>query len=281
MLAALLFMVAATPDVLPVIHAAPAPTQTTRVGAAFQDGPDLPEMVVLPAGSYMMGSTPEEHRRTGVIPLFDKMEGPVHKVTIGYTFAVGRYSVTFAQWDACVADGGCGGYRPGDDGWGRGRRPVIHVNYDQAMSYVAWISKKTGQHYRLLSEAEWEYAARAGTTTPYFFGETITPDDASYGNNHDRTSEVGSYPPNRFGLYDMAGNTAQWTADCHHDSFVGAPTDGSAWVKDADCDKSRNVRGAGWSLTYWTLHVSQRVGDPPSQSNNHLGFRVARDMPQK
>jgi len=267
------------PDGLPLPHAAPAPRfPPAQAGAAFAECRDCPEMVVLPKGSFTMGSTEEERRALKVLPMFDRMETPRHPVTIGYRFAVARYSVTFDQWDACVADGGCNGYRPDDAGWGRGRRPVINVNFADAEAYVAWLSKKTGAHYRLLSEAEWEYAARAGTTTWFPFGNAISPANANYGNNHDRTSEVGSYPPNAFGLYDMGGNSAQWTADCHHESYEGAPADGSAW-QTGDCSR-RNVRGSGWILTDWTIRSAQRIGDPVAARNTHLGFRVARDLPQ-
>lgn len=206
------------------------------------------------------------------------MEEPRHRVTIGYRFAVARHAVTFDQWDACVADGGCNGYRPDDAGWGRGRRPVINVNFADAQAYVSWLSRKSRQTYRLLSEAEWEYAGRGGTTTWYPFGNRISPDNANYGNNLDRTSEVGSYTPNGFGLHDMTANVAQWVADCHHDSYVGAPADGSAWLT-GDC-KLRNVRGGGWILSGWSVRVAQRIGDPPGARNSHLGFRVARDLPQ-
>ena len=271
---------ALNPDGTPVIKPAPAPVEpSVRPLSAFADGADLPEMVVIPAGRFAMGTTPEANRSVGVWEMFDAMEAPVHTVTIARPFAVGRYAVTFAQWDACVADGGCDLYRPADDGWGRGRRPVIHVNDDNAMAYVAWLRKKTGKPYRLLSEAEWEYAARAGTTTPFYFGTRITHDNANYGNVYDRTTPVGSYAPNGFGLYDMAGNTAQWVADCYHPNFQGAPADGSAWIEGGDCTK-RNVRGGGWSLLDWTLHVAQRIGDPAGQRNNHLGFRVALDLPR-
>ncbi|NBC35979.1 SUMF1/EgtB/PvdO family nonheme iron enzyme [Novosphingobium sp. FSY-8] len=269
------------PDGIPIIEARPLPPfPALRPGSVFADGADLPEMVVIPAGSFIMGSTPALNRSAGVWKMFDAMEGPQRRVTIAKPFAVGRYSVTFAQWDACVADGGCNGYRPDDNGWGRGRRPVINVNYTDAMAYVAWISKKTGQRYRLLSEAEWEYAARAGTNTVFWWGAKVSPDYANYGNVYDRTTEVGAYPANRFGLHDMSGNTAQWVADCHHATLKGGPTDGSAWDADQDC-KLRNVRGGGWSLMDWTMHVAQRIGDPIAARNNHLGFRVARDLAAK
>lgn len=258
---------------------APAPRSPPVVaGAAFAECRECPEMVVIPPGEFVMGSSQQERRALGVLAMFDKMEEPRHRVRIGYRYAVGRYAVTFDQWDACVADGGCAGYVPADAGWGRGRRPVINVNFADAQGYVAWLSKRTGQKYRLLSEAEWEYAGRAGTDTYYPFGNAIDPAKANYGNNLDRTTPVGSYPPNRFGLHDMTANVAQWVQDCHHDDYVGAPADGSAWVS-GPCTL-RNVRGGGWSLSGWSVRVAQRIGDPPGARNDHLGFRVARDLPQ-
>lgn len=260
---------------------APAVAQDAdyRPGSAFADGPDLPEMVVVPPGDFIMGSSQEERDALGVVPLFDSMESPRHKVAIGYRFAISRYEVTFAQWDACVADGGCNGYRPADEGWGRGRRPVINVHYGNAVSYVEWLRRKTGQRYRLPSEAEWEYAARAGTSSWFPFGNSADPAKANFGNNVGRTLPVGSYPPNAFGLHDMIGNVAEWTADCHHDGFAGAPADGSAWDAHLACPE-RNVRGSGWSLSGWTTRAAQRINDPIAQRNNHLGLRVVRDLPQ-
>jgi formylglycine-generating enzyme required for sulfatase activity len=275
-------LAAATPPAngyVPPKVAAPAPRfPPVLAGAAFADCRDCPEMVVIPPGSFVMGSTDEERRALGVLAMFDRMEEPRHAVKIGYRYAVGRYAVTFDQWDACVADGGCDGYRPDDAGWGRGRRPVINVNFADAQAYVAWLSRHTGQHYRLLSEAEWEYAGRAGTDSWYPFGNAIDPSKANYGNNHDRTTTVGSYPPNRFGLHDMTANVAQWVEDCHHEDYVGAPVDGSPWLS-GPCTL-RNVRGGGWSLSGWSVRVAQRIGDPPGARNDHLGFRVARDLPQ-
>lgn len=248
----------------------------TAPGTVFRDCAACPAMVVIPPGRFTMGSTEEDRRRLGVLPMFDVMESPLHDVTIRYSFAVGKFSVTFDEWDACVADGGCGGHVPDDAGWGRGRRPVINVNFADANAYVDWLRRKSGQPYRLLSEAEWEYAARAGTTTAFFWGASPDPARANFGKSQGRTLEVGSYPPNAFGLYDINGNTAQWVADCHHDSYEGAPTDGSAWLT-GEC-KLRNVRGSGWSLSPWTVRTAQRIGDPPAQRNDHLGFRVARDL---
>ena len=149
-------------------------------------------------------------------------EGPQHPVTIARPFAVGRYEVTFDEWDACVAEGGCNGYKPSDEGWGRGRRPVINVSWDDAQAYVTWLSKKTGKSYRLLSGAEYEYAMRAGTQTVYPWGDTIGTNNAnchSCGSQWDakQTAPVGSFAANGFGLYDMVGNVREWTEDCYHD----------------------------------------------------------------
>lgn len=251
---------------------------TTRAGGAFSDCRDCPDMVVVPPGRFVMGSSREERDALGVAPEFDRMESPQHVVTIGYRFAVSRYEITFDQWDACVADGGCDGYRPDDEGWGRGRRPVIHVAWANVNAYVDWLSRNTGHKYRLLSEAEWEYAARAGTSTWFLFGNAADPDRANFGSNLDRTEPVGSYAPNAFGLHDMTGNVAEWVSDCHHDDYVGAPTDGSPWLT-GPCTL-RNVRGSGWNLMSWTIRAAQRIGDPLDQRNSHLGIRVARVLPQ-
>ena len=257
--------------------AAAASAPTPKSGEVFRDCAGCPEMVAIPPGSFVMGSTPEERRAFHVPAIFDTMESPRHRVTIAYPYAVGRYAVTMAQWDACVDDGGCWGYRPDDAGWGRGRRPVINVDWDDAQAYATWLSRKTGRHYRLLSEAEWEYAARGGASTIFFFGSSVNDANANYGSHRPGTLPVGSFPANGFGLFDMAGNSAQWTQDCYHPSYVGAPTDGSAWL-DGPC-VSRNVRGGGWSLDDWCLRAAQRIGDPPLSRNNHLGFRVALSLP--
>ncbi|MDP6709224.1 MAG: SUMF1/EgtB/PvdO family nonheme iron enzyme, partial [Alphaproteobacteria bacterium] len=174
-----------------------------RPGEVFKDCHDCPEMVVIPAGSFQMGSPPSEEGRS-------KDEGPQHHVTIAKPFAVGKFEVTFAEWDACVLDAGCGGYRPKDRGWGRGRRPAIYVSWKDARAYVDWLSRETGKTYRLLSEAEWEYMARAGTTTPFHFGSTISTAQANYDGNYvygsgrkgeyrRKTIPVGSFSANRFG----------------------------------------------------------------------------------
>ena len=211
-------------------------------GTAFRDCPDCPEMVVVPAGSFMMGSPSHEAGRA-------EDEDPRHRVTIAKPFAVGKYEVTFAEWDACVADGGCGGHRPEDEGWGRGRRPLVNVSWDDAKAYVRWLSRKTGKPYRLPSEAEWEYAARAGTTTRYSWGDDIGRNRANclYCDSRwdlKQTAPAGSFRANVFGLHDVHGNVSEWVEDCWNDNYAGAPADGSPWT-DGGCTR-RVLRGGSW-----------------------------------
>ena len=251
-----------------------------RPGKVFQDCNECPEMVVVPAGSYMMGSPGSEEGR-------DDDEGPVHRVTIAEPFAVGVHEVTFAEWDACVRDGGCGGYRPDDEGWGRGRRPVINVSWENAQRYVRWLSRETGQEYRLLSESEWEYAARAGTATPFHYGRTISTSQANYDGNYTygagsegeyraRTVPVGSFGANGFGLHDVHGNVWEWVEDCWNGSYRGAPSDGSAWQR-GNCDR-RVVRGGSWYFKPWFLRSANRYWFESVFRNFNLGFRVARTL---
>lgn len=259
---------------------APSPQEEQRVGRRFRDCSDCPEMVVVPSGSYVMGSPLDEAYRY-------YNEGPQHRVDIGYRFAVGVYEVTFSEWDACVEGGGCNGYLPGDEGWGRGNRPVINVSWEEAQSYVKWLSSKTGEKYRLLSESEWEYVARAGTTTPFYFGSTISTDQANYdgdstyesgrkGINRQKTLPVGSFSSNRFGLHDVHGNVWEWVEDCWKDSYVGAPNDGSAW-EGGDCVR-RILRGGSWLDYPWLLRSGIRSGVTAGGWDNIHGFRVARSF---
>ena len=204
-----------------------------------------PEVIEVPAGSFLRGSSALEESRKDT-------EGPRHEVTISQPLAVGVYEVTFVEWDACVRDGGCQGYRPGDEGWNRGRQPVINVHWEDAQAYVAWLSEKTGMPYRLLSEAEWEYVARAGTQTPFHTGETITPRQANYyskysyrggwvGPSPEQPVSVGRFQPNAFGVYDTHGNVWEWVQDCWNTNYAGAPRDGQAW-ESGDCNQ-RVARG--------------------------------------
>ena len=254
-------------------------------GEVFSDCTGCPSMVVVPAGSFTMGSPSTETGR-------DDDEGPQRTVTIGSSFAVGRYEVTWAEWEACVADGGCSSAGPdgagGDDGWGKGNRPMINVDWNDAQAYVSWLSRKSGERYRLLSEAEWEYAARAGTSSAYWWGSSASHEYANYGadvccsglaSGHDqweKTSPAGSFPANAFGLYDMHGNVWEWTQDCYNKSYSGAPTNGSAWTS-GNCSR-RVVRGGASGVNPRNLRSAGRNGLVSSLRGSSFGFRVVRTL---
>ncbi len=232
-----------------------------------------PEMVVIPAGRFRMGCV------SGQACVHD--EQPVHEVTIPLSFAVSKYEVTFAEWDACVLGGGCGGYSPDDRGWGRGARPVIAVSRDDAQAYVAWLSRQTGQTYRLLNEAEWEYVARAGSSTAYSWGNGIGSNLANcYGCgsqwDNNQTAPVGSFQPNAFGVYDMHGNVREWVEDCWNESYAGAPTNGSAW-RVGDCS-ARVLRGGAWLSDPGFLRSADRNRGTAGGRYSSSGFRVARTL---
>jgi formylglycine-generating enzyme required for sulfatase activity len=242
----------------------------------FRDCAGCPHMMVIPAGEFTMGSPPAEQQAEAQ-----------HRVTIAAPFAVGKFEITFDEWDACVRDDGCSNIRPNDEGWGRERYPVMHMSFDTAKVYVAWLSRKTGKRYRLLSEAEWEYAARAGTTTTFAFGDTISPGSANYNAstdgsgpsdiNRQKTLPVGSFAPNAFGLHDMHGNVSEWVEDCwHNDYSEKAPTDGSAWV-EGNCT-GRVLRGGSWEDSDVELRSAARVGEYQYNSSYVDGFRVARGL---
>jgi len=241
---------------------------------SFKECDKCPEMIVVPAGSFAMGSPATENGR-------DIDEEPQHSVTIAKPFAVARFDLTFDEWDACVADSSCDGYKPQDLGWGRGRRPVINVSWDNATAYLMWLSHKTGKTYRLLTEAEWEYAARAGTTTAYYWGNEIGKGNANCDGcgsqwDNEQTAPVGSFAANAFGLYDMAGNLWQWLQDCYHENYKEASTDGSAWNSEA-CT-SRVIRGGSWISKPPLLRSAGRFRNSPDDRGNLLGFRVSRAL---
>ena len=270
----------------------PALSVTPGSGQSFRDRlangqpcPMCPEMVVAPSGSFTMGSPVSEPEREW----WQKgTESPQLKVTISRPFAVGKFAVTFDEWDTCVADGGCNGYRPGDQSWGRGKRPVINVNWDDATAYAAWLSRKTGKTYRLLSEAEREYAARAGTTTPFWWGSSITPTQANYDGNYSyagggskgeyrqRTVPVDTFEANPWGLYQVHGNVWEWTEDCWNDSHNGNPGNGSARTT-GECSR-RVVRGGSWSNYPLDLRAAIRLRSPSVLRFSFLGFRLARTL---
>ena len=269
-------------------------SQTWSPGDTFHDCPECPKLVVVPSGSFMMGSHENEEGRS-------PNERPMHEVRIGYQLAVGVYPVTFDEWDACVSDGGCGGYEPEDRDWGRGTRPVINVSWGDAKRYVKWLSLKTGKGYRLLSESEWEYVARAGTDTSYWWGNEIGRNRANCkgcGNRWDdektssatmrsfvaamsgvavmKTSPVGSFSANAFGLYDVHGNVIEWVEDCWNGGYAGAPTDGSAWVS-GECDR-RVLRGGSWWSQPSFLRSAYRSFRRDDLRSDEYGFRVARTL---
>jgi formylglycine-generating enzyme required for sulfatase activity len=255
-----------------------APEQASAVsttagepGEAMRDCPECPEMVLVPAGGFTMGSPPDEPGR-------DDNERPQRQVTIAEPFWVGRYEVTFAEWDACVAAGGCN-TKPSDAGWGRDYRPVINVSWNDAKEYVGWLSQKTGKTYRLLSEAEWEYAARAGSTTAFWWGNDVGRNNANCegcGSEWDntKTAPVGSFKANDFSLYDTAGNVWEWVEDCWHRNYDGAPKDGSPWV-EGDCSY-RMLRGGSGSDEPRFMRSANRDSYDPVERLNDSGFRVAR-----
>ena len=293
-----------------------APAAIMLPGQTFRDCASCPEMVVVPAGTFIMGSPESEAGRLRVV--YDQegeaiewttqdtvrlevgaghrlviVEGPQRYVTIAAPFAVGVYEVTFEEWDACARGGGCGGLIPDHAGWGRGRRPVINVSWAEARSYAEWLSRETGETYRLPSEAEWEYVARAGTETARYWGETDAAQcrhangadaaalqqypgwvTASCSDGYSETAPVGSFAPNRFGLYDALGNVWEWTLDCWNERYSGAPADGSAWESGYCSD--RVSRGGSWENTAERLRSSMRARDPGDFRGTTGGFRVVR-----
>jgi formylglycine-generating enzyme required for sulfatase activity len=238
-------------------------------------------MVSIPGGSFRMGNLSGEQIND---------QEPVHSVTVP-AFRLGKYEVTFAQWDACVADGGCGGYSPHDQGWGRGNRPVINVSWDDAQLYIDWLNTKTNGGYRLPTEAEWEYAARAGSTTKYPWGNDIGHNRAncrgrgSCGDSYANTAPVGSFPANAWGLHDMPGNVWEWVQDCWHTDYEGAPSDGSAWISNCvggggsyNDEYSRRVRrGGSWDGYTAYLRSAYRGMTYRTNRLNLYGVRVAQD----
>src|SRR5271165_5308656 len=237
-----------------------------KPGDFFRDCEGCGEMVVVPAGAFDMGSSTE-------------YENPMHRVTFAKQFAIGRYEVTFDEWDRCVEDNGCKA-QPDDRGWGRGDRPVINVSWDDAKAFTTWLSQKTGQTYRLPSEAEWEYAARAGTTTAYWWGRDVGSRQANCREcntgSGQQTSPVGSYKANAFGLYDTAGNTAEWVEDCWNDNYRGAPKDGSAWTA-GQC-RLRVLRGGAYDSQAKSVHSTARFRYDTDVRYSANGFRVAREL---
>ena len=230
---------------------------------------------MIPSGTFEMGSPPGEEGRDGD-------EGPVHRVRIESPFAVGVHEVTFEEWDACAGDGGCNAYRREIGAGDAERDRVVFVSWDDARSYVAWLSRKTGEEYRLLTESEWEYAARAGEGARYAWGDTVGSGRANCETcgsrwDDDRTAPVGSFSPNAFGVHDMHGNVAEWVEDCWSPSYAGAPGTGRPWTGQT----ARSACfGAGPGMTSrGTSDPRTGPGRPRENRAPGFGFRVARSLP--
>ena len=307
---------------LPILLAQSLPAWSVKaqeVGERFRDCPTCPDMVVVPAGTFIMGSPESEDGRLGfVIDEADEVvhwtigepalgdgkelrdglrlvepEGPQRYVTVAAPFAVSTAEITFEEWDACARAGGCGGLIPDNEGWGRGTRPVIHVSWEDALAYVEWLSSETGEQYSLPSEAQWEYAARAGTANARFWGQD-PGDQCRFANGADaaglrkypdwigaqcadgypETAPVRSFEPNAFGLYDMLGNVSEWTRDCWNERYAGGPVDGTAW-ETGDCSR-RVTRGGSWINAPGNLRAANRYPFSVDTRDRTIGFRVAR-----
>lgn len=264
---------AASPEQAPAPSPAPAapalaPAAPPAPAAApVRDCPTCPELVLVPPGTMTMGAT------DGFA-----FETPVHQVTIAQPFYIGRREVTFDEWDACLAEGGCQ-YRPGDRGQGRGMRPAVDLDWNDAQAYVIWLTRKTGKNYRLPTEAEWEYAARAGTKTAFYWGGAIDKDKANCAGCNtqalNQATPAGTFPPNAFGLLDMAGNAAEWVEDCWEDNYRNAPKDGSA-VKKADC-RERVLRGGSFNNDQRFVRSAARFKYDFDVRYYTNGFRVVRE----
>jgi formylglycine-generating enzyme required for sulfatase activity len=256
----------------------PDTEQALRPKDSFRECDVCPEMVVVPKGSFTMGTPITEVDRY-------KGEDPLHRVTFARPFAVGRLTISFDEWDACLADGGCDGNKGDDHGFGRGRMPAQGISFDAAKSYLAWLSRKVGRTYRLPSESEREYFARAGTATAFWFGNTISSQYASYsastpygngprGVDAKGPAVVDSYPPNPFGLYQVHGNVVEWTEDCFNKRYTeDTPADGAPWL-EGDCTK-RMVRGGLWN---WSADKSRAGYRDDSYFGSGNSFRVVRTL---
>jgi formylglycine-generating enzyme required for sulfatase activity len=248
-------------------------TAASEVGLTkfFRDAPDTPEMVVIPAGSYRMGEVSKKH-----------------KVTIARPFAVGKYPITVAEWMRFVVSGETT-YSPANNGWAGDNLPVTNVNFIHVQSYVRWLSANTGKTYRLLTEAEWEYACRGGSVTEYYWGDELGKNNCNCQDSKSewsckRASPVGSFAPNAFGLHDMLGNVWEWVEDTWHDTYNGAPADGTAWssggaISTLSNQEWRVLRGGSWVIDPRDARSAVRFMSDQSSRNSYTGFRVARTLP--
>lgn len=255
----------------------PAPSVGPVVAGSSPMGID---MVVINPGAGKLGSPDFEKKRA-------RFENPMRDTFISYSFEVSKYEITFDDWNKCIRDGGCSGHKPDDKGWGRGKRPVINVSYNDAQNFLKWLNGKTGQNYRLLSEAEWEYVARAGQDGPFGNGYDMSAQYANfdgkapYGNGAKgpylrKTQPVGQYEPNAFGVYDMHGNVYEWVEDCWNANHSGAIGDGSP-RKDGDC-KFRVMKGGSWVTHGYQTRAAARIRYVTDYRYDDYGIRIARTL---
>lgn len=261
------------------------PKETPDAGTVFRDtlkdGSQGPDMVVIPAGKFLMGSPEYEVER-------EDDEGPQHEVVFERPFAIGKYAVTFEEYDRFVE--AMQFKSPKDRGWGRGNLPVINVSRHNAEAYCGWLSEQTGKNYRLPSESEWEYAARAGTMGPFSFEGPISPVKVNYdakfryegsvkSHYRKRTVPVGTLPANPWSLHEVHGNVNEWVADCWHESYEGAPADGRAWLQEDGGNCYDGVlRGGSWNFLPGTVRSARRLKYGPELGYGFIGFRLAHDL---
>ena len=239
----------------------------------FKECESCPEMIVVPAGHFRMGAHETEPGST-------PDERPQHQVSFTQSFSVGRFAVMFDEWDACVTAKGCS-YHPPDQNWGRAKQPVINILWDEAKEYVAWLSRKTGRPYRLMSEAEREYVTRAGTSSAFWWGDDFKPLQANSAHSSDhspppiaRTVPVDSFAPNPWGFFQVHGNVYDWVEDCGNDSYENAPSDGSAWT-EGNCNVHM-LRGGAFSRRPETLRSAARLWSGGTNRMIYMSIRVAR-----
>ena len=241
--------------------------QRLEPGSIFRDARSTPEMVVIPPGRFEMGSQGDEGQEG---------ERPLHEVRIGYFLAVARYAATFGEWDE-YTKANPQAHNPGDLGWGRDKRPVIDVSWDDVQGYLKWLKQESGHNYRLLSEAEWEYSTTAGTKTKYWWGDKITHDLANHDGGPGQTVPVDSFEPNPWGLYNVHGNVWEWCEDYWYSNYNNAPADGSPWLESGGGDPSgRMLRGGSWISVYHDLRSRSRNWLNRGDRDVYVGFRVAR-----
>ena len=255
----------ATPVGETLVGATPTPVESPASETAlntFRECDACPLMLNIAGGTFMMGAPDDELGRK-------PPEGPQRKVAIA-PFAIGVTEVTFDEWDACVADGGCGKYKPDDKGLGRGKLPVTNVSWKDATAYATWLTKKTNRAYRLPTEAEWEYAGRAGSNTPFWWGAL---NDAAKSGAGPETQDVSALEANAFGLRGISGNAREWTQDCYVNTFANAPLDGRS-VEVAKCAQ-RVTRGGAFTDTVEALRIAARTRSAPDARDRLTGFRIA------